>query len=228
MYQLFDDIDIKNLKNINNLYSNQNMSIKQIRKHLLENKQEVLFTKESNSQVDKSVLNIFQQFANALMEQNRKIDQMNETNVQLVKTIYTLSKNQENIINNMKEQESKSDINVKNQSEQLIAIKKELALSKEDNKKITNKLENQEKNISIHEGTITKIGVIDMLIDHGERTLNHLLTWNEEHTGKTNMNRQKRGAQTQIKRHASEMSRDGGGWGDATNTNTRHARNTNL
>jgi DNA-binding transcriptional MerR regulator len=146
MYQLFDDIDIKNLKKIKDLEQNQNMSMQEIKKHLLKNKQEVILEKESNTQVDKSVLNIFQQFANALMEQNIKIDEMNKTNVKLVNIISNLSENQKKMQQELKEQKELNqkqldeyDKNSKKLDKQLESVKKEIGTD------IESKLNNQNK-----------------------------------------------------------------------------------
>jgi DNA-binding transcriptional MerR regulator len=134
IYQLFDDTDVKNLKRIRDLEINQNMSIKEIKKYLSQNKQEILLEKESNTQVDKSVLNIFQQFANALMEQNRKIDEVNKTNVKLIDIIDNLSINQEKLQLELREQKELNqrqldeyNKNNKELNEQLDSTKNEIA-----------------------------------------------------------------------------------------------------
>lgn len=152
MYQLFDDIDIKNLKIIKDLERNQNMSMKEIRNHLLKNKQEVMLEKESNTQIDKSVLNIFQQFANALIEQNMKIDKMHKTNTQLVEALKILSQNQESIQKELQLQKEinrelleKYESDKEEQSVRFDSIKNDIAITKE----INQKLDEQKNNIEI-------------------------------------------------------------------------------
>lgn len=163
MYQLFDDTDVKNLKNIKDLEQKNNMNMKQIRNVLIQNKQEILLEKESNNKVDQSVLSIFQTFANALMEQNIKIDEMHKNNIKLVEAINILSNNQENIKQELKGQKEinqelldKYKINSNEQSIQLNSIQKELSVTKEENKKVSQKLDEQDKNTQSNFNKINK------------------------------------------------------------------------
>jgi DNA-binding transcriptional MerR regulator len=155
MYQLFNGDDIENLKIIRNLEKDKNMTIKEIKDYLILNKQEVILKKENNNKLDKSVLNIFQTFANALMEQNAKIDTMHKTNLQLVESLNSLIKNQ-NIM--QKELEEQKEINSeqlkehkesnKKMIEQMNNVQKELAISKETNKKLEENIQNNFENIN--------------------------------------------------------------------------------
>jgi DNA-binding transcriptional MerR regulator len=163
MYQLFDNTDIENLKKIKDLEQVNNMSMNEIRKFLTQNKQEVLLRKESNNKVDQSVLNIFQTFANAMIEQNNKIEKMYNTNVQLTETINIISNNQKDIKQELQEQrgihqellkEYKEKTN--EQSTQLILIQKELSITKEENKKVSQKLYKQEKNTQTNFNNISQ------------------------------------------------------------------------
>lgn len=104
MYQLFDDQDIQNLKTIKDLEIKNNLTVREIRDFLQNNKQEIILEKESNNKLDQSVLNIFQQFANAMIEQNLKINEIQKTNIELVNMISDLSKNQEMLQKELQEQ----------------------------------------------------------------------------------------------------------------------------
>lgn len=143
MYQLFDDKDIENLKIIHKLEEEKHMSLKEIRIYLNSNKQEIIIKKEPNNKIDQSVLNIFQTFANALMDQNSKIDTLYNTNIQLVESMKNLSEHQVKIENelieqrNLNQEQSKEHIeNIAKLSTQLNEVKEELAITKEINEKI--------------------------------------------------------------------------------------------
>jgi DNA-binding transcriptional MerR regulator len=134
MYQLFDDQDIQNLKRIRDLESKNNLTVREIRDFLQNNKQEIILEKESNNKLDQSVLNIFQQFAKAIMEQNLKIDEMQKTNIKLVNVISELSKTQDMMQQELQEQKelnqkqlAEYDKNNKELNNQLDLTKKEIA-----------------------------------------------------------------------------------------------------
>lgn len=143
MYQLFDDNDIQNLEIVKNLDKEKRMNMKEIREYLDKNKPEVLLKKESNNKLDQSVLNIFQTFASALMEQNTKIDIMHKNNLHLVESINNIAKYQQKIEKELQEQK---EINQKYQLEhnednknivqELNTIKREVAITKDIDKKI--------------------------------------------------------------------------------------------
>jgi len=142
MYQLFDNTDIKNLQIIRDLELDKRMTIKDIKEYLSLTKQEILLKKESNNAVDKSILNVFQNFANALMEQNTKIDMMYKNNIHIVKSINILTKSQQQIEKDLQEQrvinktqaEQFNSCN-KQLSQQLSDVQQELSLTKEANQK---------------------------------------------------------------------------------------------
>jgi DNA-binding transcriptional MerR regulator len=138
MYQLFDDQDIQNLKRIRDLESKNNLTVREIRDFLQNNKQEIILEKESNNKLDQSVLNIFQQFAKAIMEQNLKIDEMQKTNIKLVNVISELSKTQDMMQQELQEQKelnqkqlAEYDKNNKELNNQLDLTKKEIAIDVE-------------------------------------------------------------------------------------------------
>jgi DNA-binding transcriptional MerR regulator len=136
MYQLFDDKDIQNLEIVKNLDKEKHMTMKEIREYLENNKPEVMLKKESNNKVDQSVLNIFQTFANALMEQNAKIDIMYKNNLQLVKYQQKMEKE----LQEQKNMNQKYYKEYKEDNEKLVqelnTIQKEVAITKEIDKKI--------------------------------------------------------------------------------------------
>lgn len=126
MYQLFDDMDIKNLEIIKNLDINKNMSIKQIKEYLKNNRQEIILQKEENNKLAMSPIDIFSTFVNILNEQNTKINLIYEENKQLVNKINDLNKNQEYIIQQLEEQE-KINEQLLSRDEREIAITKKMS-----------------------------------------------------------------------------------------------------
>ncbi|NFH01622.1 MerR family transcriptional regulator [Clostridium botulinum] len=154
MYQLFDDIDIKNLKKIKDLDEKHNMNIKEIRTFLKNNKQEVLLQRKEEKSIDVSVLKIFETFAKAMISQNNKIDILLDNNSLIINNLNNSLTVQEQVKNSMStiefqlQQQKENNIKL---TEQLENMTKELALTKEDNKQlkstIENKLEEQHQQI---------------------------------------------------------------------------------
>lgn len=146
MYQLFDDIDIENLKKIKDLDENHNMNIKEIRNFLKNNKQEVLLERKEEKSIDVSVLKIFETFAKAMISQNNKIDMLLDNNSIIIDNLNNSLTTQKQVKKSMSTIESQLQLQKEDNiklTEQLSEMKKELALTKETSEKLGKNIKTQ-------------------------------------------------------------------------------------
>lgn len=176
MYQIFNENDIKNLKTIKKLLTEDNMSINEAKQFLNHNK-EIIIAKKEIEVPEASLLTVI---AKILKGQNEKIETLLDANENLFKINQELASSQKNI----------KDTMIKFQKEVCLTIENQTAIIKQSQLQETEKISMQEQKYQneikglreeISKLNKTMIAKIDLIEQEATKKDNEMIDMNRQH-----------------------------------------------